>query len=213
MPIHSHHFSWRFSLRRFSLWISLRRFSLRRFFSRRNLASNQCGATILEMAYVLPVFLLLIMGIMEFSLRFFADVVLQSGIQEASRFGAVGKELAGSSREDTIRQIILENSYGLFESSQLTLTYKVYDSFDNIDKPEPFNDSNRNGRYDFGETYTDTNGNGRWDPDQGSTGLGSGNDVVLYEASHPWDAISPIMEPFLGNTKVSARIAVRNEPF
>ncbi len=180
---------------------------------RPGLAADQRGATVLEMAYILPIFFLLIIGIAEFSLRFFADIVLQSGIQEASRFGAVGRSLAGSSREDMIRRIILENSYGLFENTQLTLTYKVYDSFDNIDQPEPFNDGNGNGRYDPGEHYTDTNGNGRWDPDQGRQGLGGGNDVVLYEASHPWDAISPIMEPFLGNSQVSARIAVRNEPF
>ena len=191
----------------------LRLFASRLGFWRPGLAGNQRGATVLEMAIILPVFFLLLIGITEFSLRFFADIVLQSGIQEASRFGAVGRTSSGSSREDMIRRIILENSYGLFEDKQLSLTYKIYDSFDNIDKPEPFNDSNGNGFYDSGENYTDTNGNGRWDADQGRQGLGGGNDIVLYEASHPWDAISPIMDPFLGNSQVSARIAVRNEPF
>ena len=46
----------------------------------------------------------------------------------------------------------------------------VYDSFEDIGKPEPLTDDNGNGSWDDGEAFIDVNGNGVWDEDMGEAG-------------------------------------------
>jgi hypothetical protein len=93
---------------------------------------------------------------------------------------------------------------------------KIYPSFNDVGKPEPFTDTNSNGQYDAGEPYTDINGNGQWDADMGKAGVGGPSDIVLYKITSDWNLLTPLMVPLMGSggkMTLSASVAVRNEPF
>ena len=111
-------------------------------------------------------------------------------------------------------EIVEARTYGMLDMDRVDLDTLVYGDFDDIGKPEPFEDDNGNKSYDAGETYSDINGNGAWDADMGEAGLGVGGDVVVYRLEYAWGVITPLMQRILGEsvTHVSS-VAVRNEPF
>ena len=94
--------------------------------------------------------------------------------------------------------------------------YRVYDSFSDVNRPEPFTDDNpANGVWDPGEEYNDSNGNGQWDADMGVAGLGAGGAIVLYTIAVDWKMLTPLVGHLVddGKIRLEASVAVRNEPF
>lgn len=61
-----------------------------KFFSRRGLARNERGATVVEFAILLPLFLAFVLGIIEICVYFFIAGQLQYGVEQASRSIRVG---------------------------------------------------------------------------------------------------------------------------
>jgi hypothetical protein len=172
------------------------------------------GSAIVEFALVAPIFLGLMLAILEFSGIMFVQTLLEGGAREASRYGITGQQPDGVSRDEMILQIVGENSFGIIDMDELVMETKVYGSFDEVGQPEPFTDENDNDAWDEGEPYTDSNGNGSWDDDMGAAGLGGPGEVVVYEMSYDWPIMIPWFQPFFGDhVTLEANIAVRNEPF
>ena len=172
------------------------------------------GQAIVEFAFVAPVLIAILCGILEFSGILFAQTLLEGGARQASRFGITGAETAGISREDMILQIIDDNAYGIIETNDIQMETLIYETFSAVGQPEPFEDANSNGTFDEGETFTDINGNAAWDEDQGAAGLGGPGDVVVYRLRYDWSIMIPIFTPFFGDSvALDANVAVRNEPF
>lgn len=175
------------------------------------------GVAALEFAFAAPVVLLGIFGALEFAMVMLVTTLMEGGLREASRFGTTGNVPAGSTREEYILQLIRSSTSGLVDMSTINVSYKVYPSFGDVGKPEPYTDSNpANGTYDAGEAYTDINGNGQWDADMGMAGLGGPGDVVLYIVEYDWEILTPIVSHILGEDgvmKLQSSVAVRNEPY
>lgn len=83
-------------------------------------SSRQRGAEVVELAIVLPLFLLLLFGILDFSRLFFTEITLQRAMREGGRFGVTGRQLPdpgnpGSlqSRLASIKQIIVDAAVGV----------------------------------------------------------------------------------------------------
>ncbi|MGF1475105.1 MAG: TadE/TadG family type IV pilus assembly protein [Geminicoccaceae bacterium] len=172
------------------------------------------GATAGEFALVLPVFLLLLAAVLEFSMIVLTQSLLDGGVREASRFATTGN--GGTATIAEVRDIVSENTYGLIETSKIEVETYVFDSFSNITQREPFEDADGNGAYDAGESFTDLNGNGSWDDTTGTPGLGTAEDIVLYDVRHDYEILIPLFEPFFppdGKLLLNATIAIRNEPF
>ncbi|MFO0390016.1 MAG: TadE/TadG family type IV pilus assembly protein [Alphaproteobacteria bacterium] len=179
-----------------------------------SLRRNTDGVVAIEFAFIAPVVLLMIMGIIEFSLVMFTMAVMESATSHTSRLGKTGYTEAGSTREEQIIANIQALTTGLLDPNQIQITAKVYDAFDNVGDPEPFVDANSNMLYDEGETYSDINGNSEWDADMGSAGFGDANDVVVYTVSYPWRINTPIISNIIGNIfTITTRAAVKNEPY
>lgn len=179
-----------------------------------SLRRNTDGVVAIEFAFIAPVVLLMIMGIIEFSLVMFTMAVMESATSHTSRLGKTGYTEAGSTREEQIIANIQALTTGLLDPNQIQITAKVYDAFDNVGDPEPFVDANSNMIYDEGETYSDINGNSEWDADMGSAGFGDANDVVVYTVSYPWRINTPIISNIIGNIfTITTRAAVKNEPY
>jgi Flp pilus assembly protein TadG len=181
--------------------------------SRRFCTANE-GVSAIEFALIAPVFVLILMAVVEYSMVMFATSVLEGATLSSSRYGKTGYVAAGSTRQQQIIAAITERSSGLLDASRITMTTKVYSAFDKVGDPEPYTDSNGNGMYNLGEAYTDVNGNAQWDSDMGSAGLGNSDDVVVYTVSYPWTIHTPIIRQFLGSTyTITSRTVVKNEPY
>lgn len=173
----------------------------------------------IELAFAAPVVIFSIIAMIEILTIMFVTTLMEGAVREASRFGITGFVPPGSTREQVIADIVKENTLGLVDIQPDTITTLVYLDFDKVGQPEPLTvDVNGNGKYDAadGDQYTDVNGNGTWDLDQGATGVGGASDVVLYTISYDWKIFTPLMAAFIGNNgvvKLSASVAVRNEPF
>ena len=164
---------------------------------------------------IAPVLLLIVFGIIEFSLIMFVSNLLESATAIASRLGKTGYTASGISREATITQSIAAHANGMIDVAQLAITSKYYAQFDQIGQPEPWTDTNHNGVADPGE-YTDVNGNGKYDADMGAAGYGGANDVVVYTISYPWHILTPFMGAIIGKNGVytiTTHAVVKNEPY
>lgn len=180
----------------------------------RRLLDDRRGMAAVEFALVLPSFLLLIIGAFEITLILFVSGSLESAVLTASRYGITGEAgVNGGTREDRIRDIIEERTFGFVHMERLTISTKIYPSFSSIGQPEPFDDKNKNGKRDKSETFTDVNGNGTWDDDMGKSGAGAGGDVVLYEVGYTTRSMTKLLEPIIGTVNHTATTVVRNEPY
>lgn len=174
------------------------------------------GVAIVEFAFAAPILLMMVVGIMEVSMIFFASTLLEGGLREAARFGITGSQVGASTREEHIVEIINEHGAGLITVAAENISILVYSNFESIGEPEPYADENTNGQYDLGEPFTDTNCNGEWDQDMGRAGAGRGGDVVLYRVEYEWPLLVGMLAPLIGNdgkVPLSASVAVRNEPY
>lgn len=176
----------------------------------------QDGVAAIEFAAVAPVLLLLIMGIIEFSLIMLASNVLESATNLSSRLSKTGFADAGVTREQTIINAVKAQAGSLLDSTKLTISSKYYQQFDQINDPEPWTDKNSNGTWDAGEPYTDINGNGKWDADMGVAGYGGPGDIVVFTVSYPWSIATPIISDLVGTNgayTITSHAVVRNEPY
>jgi Flp pilus assembly protein TadG len=158
-----------------------------------------------EFALSLPVLILLILGIIEFGLMTFTDVLLEASLREASRHGITGN---GSStpvtRYQTLEQIVRDRTMSLAENLQFEM--RIYDGFGSIDgiggavmrvveqpNPNPPPDT----------ILVVEN------PDTASS-------VVVYSVTADYRPFTPLLPAFLGQEGVvplTASVAVRNEPW
>lgn len=83
-------------------------------------ARHQRGLETVEMAILLPVFLLLLFAMMDFSRLVFTQVSLQHAIREGGRFGVTGERLENpndpgtlQSRIESIKRIVRESAVGV----------------------------------------------------------------------------------------------------
>lgn len=176
------------------------------------------GATAIEYAFVLPVLLLLIMGIVEYNTIMYAMSVLDGSITAAAREGSTGYVAAGaSSRQSYIYSLVQAHSSGLLKGSNISISSKSYANFASIGQPEPcIAPAAGPCPGTPGVNFVDINGNGTWDQDQGTSGLGGAGDIVVYTVSYPWPIYTPILRPFLGSSgtfTISSSAVVKNEPY
>ena len=177
---------------------------------------DQRGTTAVEFALIGGVLIFLIAGIVEFSLVMVVTNSLEAATSISSRVGKTGFADTGLSREETILAEIEKRAGGLIDIDDVEITSQAYASFDQIGKPEPWNDANSDGVPDDGE-YTDINGNGQWDEDMGIEGFGGSDEVVVYTIKYDWRIITPLMSQVIGGADgavtLSAQWVVKNEPF
>lgn len=179
----------------------------------RRFARDRSGAAAVQFAVLAPALLLLVIGSFEVAILLFVSGTMESAVLAASRAGVTGFTEDGVSREERIRDIILDRTMGFVDMDEAVIRTLVYSDFDQIGQPEPYTDSNGNGSFDAGEPFNDVNGNGQWDDDMGVAGLGGPGDIVLYDIQYETGAITRFFEPIFGRVVHRAAVAVRNEPF
>jgi len=178
----------------------------------RSLRRDNRGTAITEFALTAPLFLLILMGIFDFSWQMYAKQVLSGSVAQAARASTLE---GNASTQTALDAAVRKQVKKVFKNANVTFTRKAYDSYDEIGDPENYTDSNNNGRYDSGECFQDVNGNGSWDADRGQTGNGGAEDVVVYSAKMDVTRILPVWA-MLGQsqkTTIKASTVLRNQPY
>ena len=168
------------------------------------------GVTAVEFAMAGPVLIVLLLGIFDIGHMTYMTAVLHGAVQRVARNSAL--EAADTKTQDAyVTKAVQQVAPG----SDVKTTRKSYYDFNNIDRPESWNDKNNNGTCDNSEIYTDENKNGQWDADVGKSGNGGANDVVVYTVSVTYSPLFPI--PGLTNSKnqrtLTASAVKKNQPF
>ena len=181
----------------------------------RSIGQCEDGLAAVEFAFVAPVFVIMLMGIIEFALIMFTSAVLESATSNTARLGKTGYADAGKTRAQQIVANIQARTAGLLDPKKITISTQVYAAFPNVGQPEPcIKPVNPPCGGTAGVNYVDVNGNGKWDADMGAAGEGNAGEVVVYTASYPWPLFTPGIKKILGNTfTISSRTVVMNEPF
>jgi Flp pilus assembly protein TadG len=183
----------------------------RRAFGR--LSRDERGVTLVESAFVLPVFIVLMLGLFDLLHTAAVRGVLQGAMQMAARNSTLESGLTSQAAIDAYVQNQVKSLVGA--SAVFTSTRKSYSDFSSVGRPENYTDTNGNGQHDPGECFEDVNGNGQWDSDLGKGGQGGADDAVLYTMSVTYKRIMP-MTGLLGwssNQTISASTVLRNQPY
>ncbi|MCP5368613.1 MAG: pilus assembly protein [Hyphomicrobiales bacterium] len=183
----------------------------------RRFRRNRDGSPMIEFALAAPALFLIVAGTMELGLAMVTNVLMESSLREAARWGITGQELEGESRLEHILAMIDRHTLGLVDMGEAKLQILTYPGFDQVGRGEEFVDGNGNGTYDAGETFTDSNGNGGWDADMGVAGAGASGEVVVYRILYKWPFLTPLVGKLVGDQDgklgLRASVAVRNEPW
>lgn len=177
----------------------------------RSLGSDTAGATIVEFAIVMPMFLVLLLGILDIGQMAYGKSVLSGAVRRAARASAL--ETRSTAQADAM---VLDMVKQVLPDATLQTSRTSYYDFTDIGRAEKWNDHNGNGRCDASETYTDENRNGAWDAEMGkSNSDGGANDVVVYKVVASFEPVFKV--PFLpgawGRRTLTATAVTKNQPF
>ena len=182
------------------------------------LRQDQTGVAAIEMAFVLPPFILMFLGAFDVGYSMYFRGVLDGAIQESARASALESAIAvtndktGAALQDERLEKKLKD---LAVDIDVTFDRKSYFSFQDVERPEKFTESNANGVCDNNEQYEDENDNQTWDEDAGKDGVGGPKDVVLYTVTVTYNRIFPLWA-FVGQSQkntFSASTVLKNQPY
>lgn len=173
---------------------------------------DESGASVVEFAIILPLFLTLLIGAFEFAHTAYVRAVLNGAVAKAGRDNTL--ETA------TLNQVALDNRVKALVGDTIvganyTFARKNYQSAADVRRPEDFEDINKNGLRDPGECYNDYNNNGAWDRDRGRSGQGGASDYSTYTVTVEYPRILPLHR-FIGgnaNHRLQAEAILPNQPF
>lgn len=179
---------------------------MRRLILLRRLGRNERGNVIIEFAFAGPLFLLLVLGIFDYTWQMYANQVLQGSVANAAREATLETNAGNQAALDGV---VREQVQKIFKDATLTFTRKSYESFDKIGDPEVAVPNSE------GYCFDDLNNNNTLDDDVGNDGNGSAEDVVLYTVKMKFDRVLPVWK-MLGqpeDTTLTATSVLRNQPY
>lgn len=176
----------------------------------RGLWQSRDGVSATEFALIAPVFLTLLLGILDIGQMGYGNAVLNGAVQKAARDSAL--ETGDTAAADALVQQIVAP---VFPGATYTSSRTSYYDFADIGRAERWNDANNNGTCDNSEAYVDENENGAWDADIGLDGNGGANDVVVYSVTASYQPVFRV--PFLPEKwrtrSVTGSAIKKNQPF
>ncbi|WP_326524453.1 TadE/TadG family type IV pilus assembly protein [Sphingomonas sp.] len=182
----------------------------------RRLRQDTRGATIVEFAIVAPVMCLMLVGAFDVAHTLYTRGMLQGVVQKIARDSTLeGQDTA--SAQTALDEKVTRQAKALANNASIDITRRYYRTFADAaaQKPEPFTDTNGNGRCDANEPYQDENRNSVWDIDGGNTGQGGAKDAVLYTVEMSFPRMLPLWKLVGGSDQatVTAVTVLKNQPF
>ena len=161
---------------------------------------DQSGATAVEFALVATPFFMLLFGILELAMIFFASAIIEDGVAQAAREIRTGELQTSGQDEADFRAVICERITTIADCSRLKVDVRTFDDFSNTSMGAPVDDDGD--LDDSGFTF---------EP-------GGAGDVVVVRVFYDWPLLGPGMVNGLANMPgnrrlISSATAFRNEPF
>lgn len=151
-------------------------------------ARRQEGATIIEMALVLPLFLLLLIAVIELSLMFFANLTMQYAVREGARYAITGladadPAAANQQRYQAIIARMKTSSIGMYDMMKPVI------STNNV-------------------TYTDSTS-------YNAAMFGQAGDILVIRLDCAWPLATPMLKPFFpdGVYRFTVAVTMLNENY
>lgn len=177
----------------------------------RQLRGDTRGAYIVEMAIVLPVLLMALLGVLDLSFRMFAQTLLTGAVQKVGRDSTLQGGAQAAAQNDaqvtaSVRQLARDAQLSFTRTS--TTDYATTAG-------ERFTDADGDGVREPGECFDDVNGNRQWDATVSAEGGGGADDVVRYQVSATYSRIFPLAGLLGWSTTqtISAETLLKNQPF
>lgn len=194
------------------------------------------GAAMIEMAFVLPIFVFMTLAIFEIAIIYFYSFVLESAMYNVTRFAKVQDDPQAVVQE--VRDKIGELSLGLMNPAKVIITTDLAvnfaDDWENAE-PEQCTDPSNGGAVIVGQdclntsgcggNYADVNSNNRCDIGAPGLELGVGGAIISYVSFYKKPLFTPTMKYFAGSLAlpvevvdgggevlISSATVVRNEP-
>jgi Flp pilus assembly protein TadG len=144
------------------------------------------GATLVEFALVLPMFVLFLLGIIDFGRYFFVQHTMQFATREGTRLALVGGTLAGLDRTHSIIKEIEDNARLAVDPAQISISI-----------------------FPITATYSDPS---NW---QGQQNAGGPGDYMRVRTRYTYTFFTPIIGKFFtgGASTINAEATYRNELF
>ncbi len=164
-------------------------------------ADARKGSAAIEFGLIAPVFFILLMGIVENGVIFFAGSTLQYATDNAARYVRTGQAQAASMTQAQFRTMVCNDIAPLLAcSANLQIDMESYAGYNGAAFAPP----------------VDANGNLNAGLNKYQPGVAC--NVVLVRAFYTWKVITPGLSVFLTNITggyhlISATAAFRNEPF
>ena len=200
------------------------------------LAAQESGATIIETAFVLPIFAFMLFAIFELAIIFFYSFVLESAMYSVTRFTKVQTD--PSTVVNEVRNRIGQLSLGLMDPKQVIITTNLnIDLADDWENAPPEICVDQTTGLATGETCatnecsgpneapSDVDGDGICDKGNPQLNLGGPGSIVSYLAFYKKTVITPGLGPFVNQGAgsflnngsndwylISSATVARNEP-
>jgi Flp pilus assembly protein TadG len=175
------------------------------------LSLDTAGATAVEFALIMPLFLLVLVGSLDLGQMVYAKAVLDGVVEKAARDSTL--ETGDTSLADGI---VRETIAPILPDSRVTATRKSYFDYANSNRGEELiTDANGDGNASQGDKFIDLNNNDRRDKDLGVDGNGGSNDVIVYTVNVEYEPIfaMPLVPLDWSTRNISATAVKRNQPF
>lgn len=161
---------------------------------------DRSGAAAVEFALIATPFFMLLFGILEIALIFFASAVIEDGVAEAAREIRTGQIQTEGQSEADFRAIICAQINTVADCGRLRVDVRRFDNFSSSEMSAP------------------TDADGELDDSNFTFEPGDAGDVVVVRVFYDWPLLGPGMINGLadmpGNRRlISSATAFRNEPF
>lgn len=152
-----------------------------RQFAPRRATRRQGGVTVVEMALVMPVFLLLLVAVIEFSLMYFVNLTMQYAVREGGRYAITGLSDADPAAANQQRYLAII-------ARMRTSSVGIYD------KVTPVITTNN-------VTYTSSTS-------YNAGMFGQAGDILVIKLDCTWPLATPLLKPFFKDGKYKFTVAV-----
>jgi Flp pilus assembly protein TadG len=159
------------------------------------------GSAAIEFAVIAPIFFILLMGIIENGVIYFAGSTLQYATDNAARYVRTGQAQTASMTQAQFRTMICNDISPLLAcDSNLQIDMEAYTGYSSATFTSP------------------TTPTGGLNPALDNYQLGNACSVVLIRTFYTWQVLTPGLSQFLTNITggyhlITATSAFRNEPF
>jgi len=183
---------------------------LKNFFSNNN--EGKRGVTAVEFALVGPVFLYLLLGVLEVSLMLFGSTIVDGATHSAARKIRTGAAQTSGDATATFQTELCAELFAIYDCDDLTFDVRTFTSFSAATIPDIKINGLGDLVYDDGD---DDDSNDVLYVTEFTTG-GAG-DIVVVRVIYSWEFYTPFIGDLFadnGNTKFLSTAAVfRSEPY